>query len=83
MLKPALHAVRQLRPRLRLALIIVSIAALYAVAFLDPYIALIMLPFYALGCARGKHPLALLALSLTLTLLALPRTETPLQAWKC
>ena len=70
MLKPALHAVRQLRPRLRLALIIVSIAALYAVAFLDPYIALIMLPFYALGCARGKHPLALLALS-TIPALAL------------
>jgi len=63
MLKPALHAVRQLSRPQALALTVVAVAVIYAVALLDPYIALLMLPFFALGCARGKHPLVLLALS--------------------
>ncbi|MEO8223637.1 MAG: sulfatase-like hydrolase/transferase, partial [Gammaproteobacteria bacterium] len=42
----------------------VAVAACYSVAFGDPYIALFMAPFFALGCARGKRPLVLLALSL-------------------
>ena len=56
---------------LTLALAVVAVAALYTVAFLDPYIALFMTPFFALGCARGKHPLILLALSLIPALLLL------------
>jgi hypothetical protein len=64
MLKPAIHAVRRLNPWQTVALAVVATTAVYVVAFLDPYIALMMLPFFALGCARGKHPLVLLALSL-------------------
>ena len=71
MLTPALRAVRRLNPRLGLAFAVVAGAALYAVASLDPYIALFMAPFFALGCARGKHPLILLALSLIPALLLL------------
>lgn len=40
-----------------------AVALVYALALLDPYIALLMAPFFALGCGRGKHPLVLLALS--------------------
>jgi hypothetical protein len=50
-------------PKLALALLTIAAAAVYAALHLDPYIALLMLPFFALGCARGKHPLTLLALS--------------------
>jgi hypothetical protein len=70
-LTPGLRAVRQLTPGLGLALAVVAGAALYAVAYLDPYIALFMTPFFALGCARGKHPLILLALSVLPALLLL------------
>lgn len=64
MLKTAMLATRGLNPGLALALIVIAAAALYAVAYLDPYVGLIMTPFFALGCARGKHPATLLALSL-------------------
>jgi len=53
-----------LTPALALAFAVVAGAGLYALTYLDPYIFLIMTPFFALGCARGKHPLILLALSL-------------------
>ena len=54
-----------------LALPVVAVAALYALAYSDPYMALFMAPFFALGCARGKHPLVLLALSLIPALILL------------
>ncbi|MBL8629969.1 MAG: hypothetical protein JNM81_10100, partial [Rhodospirillaceae bacterium] len=38
-------------------------AALYTLVFVDPFISIIMLPFFVLGCARGKHPLTLWALA--------------------
>jgi hypothetical protein len=50
---------------------VIAGAVLYAVASRDPYIALFMTPFFALGCARGKHPVTLLALSLLPALLLL------------
>jgi hypothetical protein len=65
------RALQQLDFGLGLALAVVAGAALYTVAYLDPYIALFMAPFFALGCARGKHPLILLALSLVPALLLL------------
>lgn len=57
--------------RVALALPVVAVAALYALAYSDPYMALFMAPFFALGCARGKHPLVLLALSLIPALILL------------
>ena len=51
------------RLALAFAYAVVAGTALYALIFLDPYISLIMLPFFALGCARGKHPATLLALA--------------------
>ena len=73
MLNAAMGAARRLSPKLAVALAVIAGAALYAVAYLDPYVALIMVPFFALGCARGKHPLVLLALSVlpALALLAI------------
>jgi len=50
-------------PKVALALLTLAAAAAYSAVYLDPYIGLLMLPFFALGCARGKHPAVLLALS--------------------
>ena len=44
--------------------VVVAGVAVYAVTYLDPFLGLFMVPFFAAGCARGKHPLGLLALSL-------------------
>ena len=63
MLTTALSATRQLSRTQTTALVTVAAGVIYAIAFLDPYIGLFMAPFFALGCARGKHPLILLALS--------------------
>lgn len=63
MLKGLLGKVGWPGPKLALALLTITAAALYAAVYLDPYIGLLMLPFFALGCARGKHPVVLLALS--------------------
>ena len=57
-------ASRRLKPGLALALLVIAAAALYATVYVDPYVGLVMTPFFALGCARGKHPIMLLALSL-------------------
>ena len=51
------------RPKMVLALLIIVAVVVYATIHLDPYIGLLMLPFFALGCGRGKHPAVLLALS--------------------
>ncbi len=56
---------------LAVSALLVAGAVLYAVTFLDPYLGLFMAPFFAIGCARGKHPLTLLALSLVPALLLL------------
>lgn len=50
--------------RLALSFILVAAAVVYAVWLDDPYIAMLALPFFALGCARGKPPLVLSALAL-------------------
>ncbi len=50
--------------RLALSFVLVAAAGVYAVLFGDPYIAILALPFFALGCARGKHPYVLTALAL-------------------
>ncbi len=55
---------RRLTPGLILALIVVALAALYTAVYADPYVGLVMMPFFALGCARGKRPATLLAMSL-------------------
>jgi phosphoglycerol transferase MdoB-like AlkP superfamily enzyme len=46
-----------------LTYITLAAAALYAAILLDPYIAVIMAPFFALACARGKKPLTVWALA--------------------
>ena len=46
-----------------LSCIVMLAVLIYAISFLDPYVALIITPLFALGCARGKHPLTLLALA--------------------
>jgi phosphoglycerol transferase MdoB-like AlkP superfamily enzyme len=50
--------------KLALSFIFVAAAAVYCYIFDDPYAALVVLPFFALGSARGKHPLVLTALAL-------------------
>jgi phosphoglycerol transferase MdoB-like AlkP superfamily enzyme len=60
----ALSSAKNVNLRLALPFIFVAAAAIYAYIFNDPYLALLMLPFFALGCARGKHPLTLTALAL-------------------
>lgn len=47
-----------------LALVFCAAAAGYAVWFREFYVFLFAMPFFALGCRHGKHPAALLALSL-------------------
>lgn len=63
MLRAVLAAPRRLTPGLVLALVVVALAVLYTVAYADPYVGLVMMPFFALGCARGKPPATLLAMS--------------------
>lgn len=60
----ALSSVPRITVRLALAFLFVAAAAVYSVVYDDPYVALLVLPFFALGCARGKHPLILTALAL-------------------
>lgn len=55
---------RKIDVRLALSFLLVAAAGVYAVVFNDPYVAILALPFFALGCARGKHPLVLTALAL-------------------
>jgi hypothetical protein len=66
---------RRANPKVALAVAVVAGAALYVVALLDPYVCLLMVPFFALGCARGKHPMVLLALSLLPALALLAASE--------
>lgn len=51
------------KPGVVLAFLVVAAAAAYALIYLDVYVLLLMTPFLLLGCARGKHPLVLLALA--------------------
>jgi hypothetical protein len=60
----ALSSVRSINVRLALALLLIAATAVYCVVFKDAYVAIAALPFFALGCARGKHPVQLTALSL-------------------
>ena len=50
--------------RLALSFTFVAAATIYCFVFEDPYVAILVLPFFALGCARGKRPLVLAALAL-------------------
>ncbi len=63
MLKRLAQAAARVEPRRALAFAVIAALTLYAVVYLDPYAALAVAPFFALGCARGKHPLTLLALA--------------------
>ncbi|MGE4063767.1 MAG: LTA synthase family protein [Rhodospirillaceae bacterium] len=65
----ALSSAKTLNVRLALSFLLVAAAAVYAYLLDDPYIALLALPFFALGCARGKHPVVLGALALLPTAL--------------
>ena len=62
-----LNRLLQRGPRLTLPLtlsfILVCGMTVYAVFYQDPYIVLFMTPFFLLGCARGRHPVVLLALA--------------------
>jgi phosphoglycerol transferase MdoB-like AlkP superfamily enzyme len=60
----ALSSASRIDVRLALAFLFVAAAGIYSVVYDDPYVALLALPFFALGSARGKHPLVLAALSL-------------------
>jgi phosphoglycerol transferase MdoB-like AlkP superfamily enzyme len=60
----ALGSASRIDVRLALSFILVAATAVYCVVFDDPYTALLVLPFFALGCARGKHPIVLTALAL-------------------
>ncbi|MCC6912591.1 MAG: sulfatase-like hydrolase/transferase [Rhodospirillaceae bacterium] len=60
----ALGSAPRIAVRLALALVFVAAAAIYSVVYEDPYVALLILPFFALGVARGKHPVILATLSL-------------------
>jgi hypothetical protein len=44
------------------AVVIAAVTGLCAY-YIDPYVAFVLLPFFALGCRRGKHPLTLVALA--------------------
>jgi hypothetical protein len=55
----ALGSAPRIAVRLALALVFVAAAAIYSVVYEDPYVALLILPFFALGVARGKHPVIL------------------------
>lgn len=50
--------------KLAFAALFVAAAAVYCYAFDDLYAAILMLPFFALGARRGKHPLILTTLAL-------------------
>ncbi|MDX2144774.1 MAG: sulfatase-like hydrolase/transferase [Rhodospirillaceae bacterium] len=56
------------KPRPKLATLaswaVIAVTLIYAAAFLDPFVAIAALPFFALGSARGKSPLTLCALAL-------------------
>ncbi len=60
----ALGSIQAFDIRLALSFIFVAAAAVYCFVFDDPYTALLVLPFFAVGCGRGKHPLVLTALAL-------------------
>ncbi len=49
---------------LAIASVFVAAAIIYAIVYDDPYVALVALPFFAVGAARGKHPVILTTLSL-------------------
>lgn len=51
--------------------IAIGVAAIYAAVFADLYVAAFVLPFFLLGCRRGKHPLTLWALTAVPTLVLL------------
>ncbi len=58
-------------PGLLIAALLVGATVAYAIASSDYYLVLFMAPFFALGAARAKHPVILLALSLMPALLLL------------
>ena len=58
-----LPRVRRLILPLTLSFIFFCGVTVYAVFYQDFYIVLFMTPFFLLGCARGHHPLVLLALA--------------------
>jgi phosphoglycerol transferase MdoB-like AlkP superfamily enzyme len=60
----ALRSAPRIDLRLALAFLFVAAAGIYSYAYDDPYVALLALPFFALGARRGKHPLILATLSL-------------------
>ena len=63
MLTRALPALPRLTLPLTLSFVVVCGMTIYAALFGDPHVVLFMTPFFLLGCARGRHPLTLLALS--------------------
>src|SRR5688572_20840296 len=60
----AAGSARRFDLRLALSFLLIAATAIYCVAYRDAYVALVALPFFALGCARGKRPAILAALSL-------------------
>ena len=71
MLESMRGGVKALEGGLVIALAVIAAAVVYSIANLDPYAALLMTPFFALGCAHGKRPLVLVALSLVPALVLL------------
>ena len=53
------------------AVFFISAAVTYSFVYNDPNICLLAVPFFLLGCGRGRRPLTLLALSLAPALLLL------------
>lgn len=64
MLKQARSRAWSSNAGLAFAFAMVTATVVYSVVCRDPNVALFALPFFALGCRRGKHPLMLLMLSL-------------------
>ncbi len=64
MLKRAMRSFGRIDLAFAFAAVVVAAAVFYAWYFQEFYIGLFMAPFFALGCARGKRPLVLIALSL-------------------
>ena len=62
-----LNRLRQALPEpslgLALCMVVVIGTGVYAAEYRDPFVVLVMAPFFVLGCAPGKRPLLLLALS--------------------
>lgn len=71
MLNSLLRNFKGLAPGVVIAALVVGGAVAYAIAFSDYYLVLFMAPFFALGAARARHPVILLALSLIPALLLL------------